>query len=385
MKNIKLRPTKTQKGWRINVPAAIAANGVRQRLFFSNRDKAEAFAAPLREKHHKGESATILPPRLARIAQSAFEHLGDLPGDELILAAKAWAASKNILRTSKTFREVVAEFCAARAHNTEKYLSDFYRYPKRFPQIAGKLLAEITPHEIEKILSPLPAVAKNSTIDRLRALFNFGIKKGWAAANPFEKIDKAHHAPPQIHVIDAAALARLFSAAINQHPELVPMVAIMAFAGVRPTEATKIKWVDFDFAEGVLTIPASAAKTRRARHITLHPVCLEWVNSSLKQNPQASGPICEHPPMTLRRYLRAIRDEAGLNPWPQDALRHTFASAALAANWRDIGGLCLDLGHTSQAMLHKHYHRAMRRAPAEAFFAVKPPANEAAKIIRMAG
>ena len=386
MKKIEIRIKNTPKGWELNIPRIVSTEGKRQRLYFKSRDAAERRAGPLREAVRNGEAAnSILPAHLARIAESAFSYLGDLPADELILAAKAWAASKNILRTSKTFADVVSEFCSARSHNTEKYLSDFYRYPKRFPQIAAKLLAEITHHDIEKILAPLPAVAKNSTIDRLSALFNFGIKKGWAVKNPFEKIDKAHHAPPQIHVIDAAAVGHLFSATINQRPELVPMIAIMAFAGVRPTEATKITWEDFDFADGVLTIPAKAAKTRRARHITLHPVCLEWVNWSLKQNSEASGPICEHPPMTLRRYLRAIRDEAGLNPWPQDALRHTFASAALAADWRDIGGLCLDLGHTSQAMLHKHYHRAMRRAPAEAVFAVKPPEHEAGKIIRMAG
>jgi integrase len=80
--------------------------------------------------------------------------------------------------------------------------------------------------------------------------------------------------------------------------------------------------------------------------------------------------------MTLRRTLRAIRAKAGIIPWPQDGLRHTFASAALAAGWRDIGGLCLDLGHTSQQMLHRHYHRAIRAKEAKAWFDVLPPAPE---------
>jgi integrase len=84
------------------------------------------------------------------------------------------------------------------------------------------------------------------------------------------------------------------------------------------------------------------------------------------------GTICPHPHMTLRRYLRKIRSRSGLNPWHQDVLRHVFASAALASDWRDIGNLCLELGHSSQKMLHRHYVRSMKRKDAVAIFEVIP-------------
>lgn len=376
MKAIQIKPIKTPEGWRINIPPHISSTQKRQRLFFSTRDEAERHAAPLREKIRSGEANTsILPPSAARIARRAFEILGDLPNEELIAAATSWVRARDIEANSITFAEAVKNFCEARSHRTAKYLSDYRRFPQRFSPLAEKLLVRITSSDLEKLLYPLPPVARNATIDRLGVLFNYSIKRGWLIENPIQKIDRSHTAPPPIHTLPAKQIRRLFVKAIRRQPDLVPMLAIEFFCGVRPTEATKISWSDFDFeeGEGILTVPASAAKTRRARHIAIHPTARAWLDWHLKRNPGASGALCQHAEVTLRRRLREIRTAAKIVPWPQDCARHTFASASLAAGWRDIGGLCLDLGHTSQAMLHKHYHRALRRGPAEAVFAVMPP------------
>ncbi len=155
-------------------------------------------------------------------------------------------------------------------------------------------------------------------------------------------------------------------------PGLVPLLAIEAFAGIRPAEGERISWEDIDFEDNVLTVPGAAAKTGRARHIEMHRALLAWLDWFRKDR-IPSGLIAPAIGTPLRTRLRAVRKLAGIIPWPQDCLRHTFASASLASEWRDIGKLCLDLGHTSQAMLHRHYHRAMRRAEADAIFDVVPP------------
>jgi integrase len=405
MKQTRFTPTKTPKGWRLNIPANLSTTGTRQRLFFKSKDEAERHAMPLRKNFREGEARQgILPPALSRVAERAFKALGNRPPEELVFAARAWIEAKHIEARSKTFTEACNEFRATRAHRTKKYLADFDRFNRRFPKLASRLMAQITSAEIEAQLTGIPPSAKNAILGRMSALFNFSIKRGWCLSNPIEKIEKDFIKPPPIHLISARHLRRVFVKAIRLHPELVPMLAVEAFAGVRPAEAAKVRWDDLDLEDNILTIRGEVSKTRRPRHITLHPTCrawLDWAKANAKpeeKSPARKEPkrkktkeqeakqqeaerkkaelkkrLCPHPEMTLRRYLRQIREAAGIKNWLQDCLRHTFASAALSAGWRDIGGVCLDLGHSDQSMLFRHYHRALRRGPAEAVFAVLPP------------
>lgn len=386
MKPIKLIPKKTAKGWCLNIPAQLTPAGKRQRQYFPSRDAAERKAAPLREMHRAGESrASILPPSLARLAERAFQLLENRPPEDIVAAALAWMESQSLSASSVTFRDAAAAYREAKSFRTHRYLENFRRFPDRFSKFADTLISEIKTKDIEREISALPASARNTTLSHLAALWSFAIRREWARENPIQKVERAHVAAPGVPVLTAKQLRRLFVAALRLHPEIVPMMAIETFAGVRPAEAAKIRWEDIDPADNVLTVTATAAKTRRARHVTLHPQAVAWLDWHRSTGGSTTGTICPHPEMTLRRYLRAIHDRAGIKPWPQDCLRHTFASVALAAGWRDIGGLCLDLGHTSQAMLHKHYHRAIRKVEADRVFAVAPPQAVApGKIVRMA-
>lgn len=374
MKRIKLLPKKTPKGWRLNIPAVLSESGKRQRLFFHTRDDAENFASPLRKDYRLGKSDRILPPVKARFAVRAFDLLGRKPPEELIQAVKAWIAEKDHASKSVTFMEACSTFVTSpsKSHLTEKYRWHFRNYPKRFVRIASKLLVEISSSDIEKELSEMTASARNTASAHLSSLWSFSIKRGWAKVNPLRNLERLHVPKPKIHILTAKQLRRLFAATIRLHPELVPLIAIEVFAGVRPIESEKIGWDTVDLEDGILTIPDPIAKTRIGRHIEMHQTLMDWLKWHRSVGGHTQGRICPHPHMTLRRYLREIRCRAGLNPWHQDVLRHVFASASLASDWRDIGKLCLELGHSSQKMLHRHYARSMKRKDAVAVFSVKP-------------
>jgi integrase len=374
MKPIKLHPKKTPKGWRINIPSVLSESGKRQRLFFSTRDDAERFASPLKRDYRLGSSDRILSSVKARFAVRAFDLLGQKPPEELIQAVKAWIAQKDVASKSVTFIEACSAFAKSpsKTHLTEKYLWHFGNYPKRFARIAPKLLVEISSSDLEKELSQMTASARNTASAHLSSLWSFSIKRGWAKVNPLRNLERLHVPKPKIHVLTAKQLRRLFVATIRLHPELVPLLAIEVFAGVRPIESEKVFWSNVDLEDGILTIPDPIAKTRIGRHIEMHPTLIEWLVWHRSAGGVRQGRICPHPQMTLRRYLRKIRCRAGLNPWYQDVLRHVFASASLASDWRDIGKLCLELGHSSQKMLHRHYARSMKRKDAVAMFSVKP-------------
>lgn len=374
MKPIKLLPKKTPKGWRINIPAVVSESGKRQRLFFPTREEAERFALPLRRDCREGKSNKLLPSTQSRFAIRAFELLGERPPEELLQAVKLWIDQSDQASKSVRFVNACAAFVTSesKAHLTKRYLWHFQRHPQRFSAIANKLIFNITTADIQREIAAMPPNSRNTAIATLSSLWSFSIKKGWAKENPLRSLERSHIPKPKIHILTAKQLRRLFVATIRLHPGLVPLMAIQTFAGVRPLESEKITWDNVDMEDGILTIPDPIAKTRIGRHIEMHQTLQEWLEWHRSAGGKTKGRICPHPHMTLRRYLRKIRGRAGLNPWHQDVLRHVFASASLASDWRDIGKLCLELGHSSQKMLHRHYARSMKRKDAVAVFSVKP-------------
>ena len=374
MKPIKLLPKKTPKGWRINVPPILSENGKRQRFFFASRDEAEQFVLPIRKKYRSGSFDTILSPSKSLFAHRAFELLGDRPPEELFQAVKSWLKQREQECASVTFSQACEAFVASpyKAHLTETYRKYFLFYSKRFSTIATKLLVKISTQDLLREFSQMTPSARNTTKSHLSSLWTFSIKRGWATENPLKNLERLHTPRPKIHILTAKQLRRLFVATIRLHPELVPLIAIQTFAGVRPLESVKLCWDNVDMEDAILTIPDPVAKTRIGRHIEMHPTLQQWLQWHQPAGGYTQGRICPHSHMTLRRHLRKIRLRAGLHPWHQDVLRHVFASASLASDWRDIGKLCLELGHSSQKMLHRHYARSMKRKDAVAVFAVTP-------------
>jgi integrase len=374
MKRIRLLPKKTPKGWRINVPPILSENGKRQRFFFASRDEAEKFVSPIRKHYRSGRFDGFLSPCKSLFAYRAYELLGDRPPEELFQAVKRWLEQSEQECSSVTFAQACEAFVASpyKAHLTETYRKYFLFYAKRFSTIANKLLVKISTKDLLKEFSEMTPSARNTTKSHLSSLWTFSIKRGWATENPLRNLERLHTPRPKIHILTAKQLRRLFVATIRLHPELVPLIAIQTFAGVRPLESVKLSWENVDMEDAILSIPDPVSKTRIGRHIEMHPTLQQWFQWHQNAGGNTHGRICPHPHMTLRRYLRKIRFRAGLNPWYQDVLRHVFASASLASDWRDIGKLCLELGHSSQKMLHRHYVRGMKRKDGVAVFSVKP-------------
>jgi integrase/recombinase XerD len=50
-------------------------------------------------------------------------------------------------------------------------------------------------------------------------------------------------------------------------------------------------------------------------------------------------------PANFVKQLRAVRKAAGITDWPDNALRHSFASYHLA-HFKDAAALALEMGHT---------------------------------------
>jgi integrase len=176
--------------------------------------------------------------------------------------------------------------------------------------------------------------------------------------------------PPDIFTVNE--LRALLDAAQRTEPSVVPMLAIAAFAGIRDAELKRIDWSEVDQNRGHVEIKAGKAKSARRRIVEMQPNLREW----LRPYAGMTGPVV---PPNARKKLDLIRKTAKLERWPNNGLRHSFASYRLAAI-NDAPRVAAELGHTSPQMLYSTYREVVRPEEAEQYWKIEPAA-EAANVV----
>jgi integrase len=79
-------------------------------------------------------------------------------------------------------------------------------------------------------------------------------------------------------------------------------------------------------------------------------------------------------PEGARGKLDRVREAAGLLKWPNNGLRHSFASYRLAAI-HDAPRVAAELGHTSPQMLYSTYRELVLPEEAERYWKIAPAAE----------
>ncbi|MDQ2948538.1 MAG: site-specific integrase, partial [Acidobacteriota bacterium] len=150
------------------------------------------------------------------------------------------------------------------------------------------------------------------------------------------------------------------------HPELdlLPMMAVCFFSGVRIAEVQRMNWEMIDWDEGEIRLPGAITKTRNPRNIEILEALRAWIG----RTPPKQGKIVNTARLRLRRtQLLSLAGVAS----KRNALRHSFASYH-AAKYRDPGDLQLLLGQETPSILFKHYIAATKRSEGTAFFELAP-------------
>lgn len=158
----------------------------------------------------------------------------------------------------------------------------------------------------------------------------------------------------------------------NLEPAYRDAVVLMLFAGIRPEEIAGdgkewLRWEHVQTKERLIRIPGEISKTGQTRVLEGLPDAVwSWLRPGKDKDPIA--------PTTRRTIIIHCRDATGLTAWPQDCLRHSFATYAVAAT-SNPGQVSLWLGHNgSPTMLYRHYRGLATKADAEKFFALAPQA-----------
>jgi integrase len=367
--------------------AGYYVGGKRVRKYFETREAAETFLqAETIRRENLGNRATRIDGALAEDALRASDVL-ELTPYTLFDAARLIAHAHKRLepysvhiddaidehvagieqrRRSASVDEVAGQFIANRRAKGKSniYIRDLETRLARFRSVMGdRIIADITSSDVDHWIQSLKVGPQTQNNFRavLSAMWTFAFRRGYAAANVIQFVDKASVVRDYVATFSIEELGRLLAAA---PPEYVPVLAIGALAGLRPEEINKLRWEDLDFHERTIRVNASAAKTRKKRFAEISDNLRTW----LEPYSGRTGPVA---PPNLQKLRRATMKAAKIEKWPPDVLRHSFASAHYAFH-RDPARTAVILGHRDQNMLLTHYRDLMKPSEAARYWNLLP-------------
>src|SRR5436190_9617710 len=223
--------------------------GKRKRSFFEKKEDAETFAKKKEiDLKNSGRDGAEFPARLREMAQECAERLHAY-GKTIKDATDFFTAHLKASERSITAAELVAQLIEAKKADgaSNRYVQDLRsRLPRFAKKFDGKMVATITASEIDNWLRALPVgpTTRNNFRRTLVMMFNHAIARGYATDNPAAKTAKAKVVDSPPGILTVQQTARLLEAA---PPELLPYVAIGAFAGLRRAEVERLDWKDVHF------------------------------------------------------------------------------------------------------------------------------------------
>lgn len=350
--------------------------GQRKRAFFEKKEEAESFAQSRNiELRNAGREGAEFPTWLRVTAQNAVERLKPFQGATIEDAIDHYLAHLRASAKSCTAVQLVKELIAAKEKDgaSERHLSDLRSRLNIFAQqFDGQPVATITSANIDDWLRSLSvSPATRNHYRRLIVLaFNYAVRRGYATENPAKETDKAKERGGKIGILTVAQAARLLESAT---PDVLPYVAIGLFAGLRRAEIERLDWSEIDFESDLIRVEAEKSKTAQKRFVTLQPNLRKWLLPMRKHR----GPVT---PEDFRKLFDQTRAFADITKWPDNALRHSFASYHLA-HFQNAASTALELGHHDSRITFAHYRELVKPKEAERFWNIKPSTSR--KIVPM--
>lgn len=208
-------------------------------------------------------------------------------------------------------------------------------------------------------------------LDRLlaRALQDAAIKthplRGF---KPDEVASLLDHEKAETEILTNKEVRQLLNFAKDQRIDLLPIIALGLFAGLRQSEASQITWHEIDFESKLVTVPRTVAKGRNIRNAKITGYGSQWLALCEKTD----GPLIRGSQNAFSIIFSRFVRRAGFQRWPHNAMRHTHASNFYALHGAELTRM--QLGHTdkNEAQLFANYRALVKDKEAHSFFKIKP-------------
>jgi integrase/recombinase XerD len=362
--------------------------GGKERLRFSFKTKAEAEgkAELLRvQRRNEGESAFLFSAVDRIDAQAALDLLRP-HGASLRQAADFYLRNVDVIQSQKTPDKVLSELLAIKSkdESSKRYMKDLRLKLEAFsthPHFRERSIHEISRDELVEWLYSLniAAITRKNYSRALSVLFTFAVDRHYCVSHPAHKLvpEKAKGKKPGILSVSEAKYLLL-----TAEPDFVPALALGLFAGLRPeSEIWHLDWRSIKLHKRIVDVDKSK-NVMSHRHVRITDNLAAWLapyvksHGSLTATGDAYYSRLQRARETAIRQLEATGLPADtLRQWPQDCLRHTFASMHSAA-FKNDGDTSQQLGHGgSLKVFQRHYRDRVEDPEALAFWQIYPPSK----------
>lgn len=285
------------------------------------------------------------------------------------------ASRQNVERRADTIRDIRGRLGCATPRNIERQRGGTlhvkaFGFAKDF---ADTPVAHVSTTDLERWMER--HAGKNRYTKRnmrvhLVALFNFAKERKFVRENPAAilltpNIPKREKRKPYVMAVEDVEKAMRYVAKV--FPEMVPYMALCMFAGIRPTECTRLDWKQINFDRKEIEIVGEVSKTGDERFVEMSDNLIAW----LMEHRKPTGAI-----YFSRDALAHIRQDSGVR-WTPDCMRHSFGSYHMA-QYDNAGKTALQMGHREIDTTFEHYRRAVRKEDAARFWQIVPEGHAGA-------
>ena len=216
----------------------------------------------------------------------------------------------------------------------------------------------ITSEELEAWANEanVSARTKRNRITNARILFGFALRRGYVGSNPAAPLELPKPENNPVAIMPPAHVAAVLAAAQETDHDIMRLLAVQFFAGLRTSEAMRL--AESEIGPRYLEVKAEKCKTRRRRLVTISPTLRAWLD--------AGGRL---PVENCWQRLVAVKRAAGV-PFPSNAARHSFCSYHYAQH-QSAAQTAMQAGH-SEAMLFAHYREVVTPENAAEFWNIHP-------------
>jgi integrase len=249
-------------------------------------------------------------------------------------------------------RDAFEEWAGGRASTIAPSTRELYllRLDKHALRILGRSTKarDVTPAHLRTMIDKLRVEKASGSSVRgvvvaTSALFRYAVRRGMVATNPVRLLERGDRPSgkreSEPRYLDRAQIDALLG---KLGDEYRPIAALLAFAGLRVSEALALRWRDVDLAANTLNVQGTKTAASAATVPIAEPLKKELKAHRKKlaaagfQRVAAGAPLFTQDRRNTLRAIYKAGDDAGLNPEGSERvgchdLRHSCAGLLFAA------------------------------------------------------
>jgi len=210
-------------------------------------------------------------------------------------------------------RSFICNGTRSKRGNLRRTLTQYRSYMKVIcAEFGSTKVARIAQADIEDWLSEsewAPRTRKNYLVT-LMTLFEWARDRGYIVTNPAQRIPKPIIGDRPPGILSPTQAGTLLEKASEHDSELLPLVTIQLFAGLRRSEVCVLDLSEVDIVEKHFEVKGAKSKTRQRRLVTLRPP----LGKFLKGRHRESGPIWSKSIDHYGERLAKVAEKAGIRP-----------------------------------------------------------------------